>query len=63
MAQEVETQIQQMDERHMKEFDEFRVSEEASIEKSFRFKPSASLLQQQTIFKRLVQLKKFKEAH
>ena len=47
----------------MKEFDEFRVTEESHIEKTFRFKPSASLLQQQTIFKRLVQLKKFKEAH
>lgn len=36
---------------------------EKNLDKTFRFKPSASLLQDKTVFERLVQQRKYTEAH
>ena len=47
----------------MEQLVELREHFEKNLDKTFRFKPSAGLLQDKQVFERLVQQRKYTEAH
>ena len=52
-----------LDRTHMEQLVERREHCEKNLDKTFRFKPSAGLLQDKQVFERLVQQRKYTEAH
>ena len=63
LVQSSQADLEALEQTHMQQLMQFREEYERQLDKSFRFKPSASLLQDKKVFERLVEQRKYTEAH
>ena len=63
LVESSQADLEALEQTHMAQLVELRENYERQLDKTFRFKQSAQLLQDKQVFERLVQQRKYTEAH